>query len=184
MTHPVAVIAFDLGGVLVDVDKAPITSLAPPAALDRWLGCHDGFQAGAIGPATFFARGANATGVPAPTLEAAWRRMVRWRDDARPTLDGARASGCQVVFWSNTDPVHASVLGVAPGSGHALSYDVGANKPDVRFTARALALLGVPAHAVRFIDDRAANVTAAQKLGVQAQINLDASDWLRQLALV
>ncbi|GAB3772176.1 putative hydrolase of the HAD superfamily [Nocardioides ginsengisegetis] len=49
------------------------------------------------------------------------------------------------------------------------SCEIGAAKPDPAFFGAALDRLGVPAPAVLFVDDSAANVTAAREVGLAAE---------------
>lgn len=184
MTLPWTTVAFDLGGVLVDVDRRPFTSLFRPDDLQAVFAQHDALQTGACTPDQFFAAAAIRSDADEPSLLAAWRSMVHFKPQAQGWLDAVAARGLRTVFWSNTDPVHAGALGLSPERGHALSFAIGANKPDVRFFARALTLCGAAPGDVLFLDDREENVRAAENLGIDAQINVDAGASLRQRGLV
>ena len=48
-----------------------------------------------------------------------------------------------------------------------VSYEVGVTKPDPRIYELCLAQLGVPAESALFVDDRADNIEAARRLGIQ-----------------
>lgn len=55
-------------------------------------------------------------------------------------------------------------------SGYAVSYQLKFRKPDPRAYHAALALIGYPAEQCLFIDDREANVVAAQQVGLAAHL--------------
>ena len=75
---------------------------------------------------------------------------------------------------SNTNALHwEGVLRVAPElprllPRRALSFEIGAGKPDPRHFEAALALAGASAHEAVFADDRAEMVDAARALGIDA----------------
>jgi putative hydrolase of the HAD superfamily len=48
-----------------------------------------------------------------------------------------------------------------------VSYEVGCAKPDARIYQLCLSALGVPAESALFVDDRRANLDAAERLGMQ-----------------
>jgi HAD superfamily hydrolase (TIGR01509 family) len=71
--------------------------------------------------------------------------------------------------------------GILPGGfkKFALSYQIGAQKPDERIYRRATELAGVPPAQILFIDDIADNVAAAKKFGWDA-IQFTTPDALQQ----
>ena len=75
---------------------------------------------------------------------------------------------------SNTNVLHwEGVLRVAPDlprqvPRRALSFEVGAAKPDPAHFEAALALAGAPPAGTAFADDRVENVEAARAMGIDA----------------
>jgi putative hydrolase of the HAD superfamily len=87
--------------------------------------------------------------------------------------DFARAlAHVPVHVLSNTDPVHVEHIRerfpwIREASGWILSCEVGLLKPDPRFYTVALERTGLDPGRVVFIDDRAENVEAAARLGLE-----------------
>jgi len=173
----IRVVAFDLGGVLVDVDLAVL-----PRALGREAARveealfggdrHERLSTGALGAEPFVREAARALDVDEDQIRAAWGDVVRARDGARALVERVRA---RAVAWSNTDPIHVARLAptLSPrlfDEGRALSYEIAAMKPARAFTERAVARLGVAPSEIFFVDDRAENVAAARAAGVEAAV--------------
>jgi FMN phosphatase YigB (HAD superfamily) len=175
--RPPRVVAFDLGGVLVDVDKAHLFALGPADAVDAaFFGPHhDAATVGDLDAAGFAAAMGRAlrdrgVDVDDDDVGAEWARVVAWRPGGAALLS-ACAGVVTTHVWSNTDPIHWRVLGAAiDGVVHhaAASFRLGAAKPDARFYARAL--LGHAPGDVLFLDDRADNVAGARALGIDAVV--------------
>lgn len=190
----VRVVAFDLGGVLVDVDLSAV-----PRALGRdaarveevLFGAdrHERLSTGALGAEPFVHEAARALGVDDEQLRAAWGDVVRSRAGARELVERVRA---RAVAWSNTDPIHVARLSPTLPTrlfdeGRALSYEIAAMKPARVFTERAIARLGVAPAEIFFVDDRAENVAAARTAGVDAALArsiAEAADLLSQRGLL
>ena len=74
---------------------------------------------------------------------------------------------------SNTNNLHFEFLAsrypfLGCFKGYVLSHQVGALKPDARIFNAALERAGVEPREALFVDDQAANVAAARKLGIDA----------------
>ncbi len=170
MTAPI--VAFDLGGVIVDVDHgAAARALGVPLIdIERAFfshGIHDAVTVGALDGPSFAAAAARALGRDEAAVTAAWAAVVEVRADGRALVDECLAAGLRVVLWSNTDPIHLARMAQAlpPLPLEHVSFALGAQKPDPEFFRRGLARLGA---APVFIDDRADNVAAARALGIRA----------------
>lgn len=104
---------------------------------------------------------------------AAWRDIF-FRDEAALSLLARLAPGVVPVLVSNTNVLHwEGVLRIAHELPRllplrALSFEVGAAKPDPAHFDAALALAGAPARDAVFADDRAEIVAAALRLGLDA----------------
>lgn len=183
MTARGPVVAFDLGGVLVDVDKDHLRSFGPRDVVDRAFHGphHDAATVGdldehdfAVAIAASLARDGVMIGVE--HARDAWARVVSWRPGAAALL-GACASRVTTHVWSNTDPIHWRVLGAAIDGvvAHAAtSFRVRAAKPAAAFYVRALS--GLDPERVLFFDDRADNVAAARAMGIDAVVCASVDD--------
>jgi len=179
----VTVLLFDVGDVLVDVrrdlacERWTALSGRPAAAFDDAVfgdGRKEAFDRGDVGVDAFF-RGALArlgdAGL-APALDAAFRAIVQPRSWVVEPV-AALARDYRLAILSNIDPVHAEELGRLPVARlfptAALSFRLGARKPERAAYERALRLLGDPApDGVLLLDDLAANIEAARAAGLRA----------------
>jgi glucose-1-phosphatase len=178
----IAVVLFDLGGVLIDLGGvAPMKGLA---AIDhddelwrRWLTCRwvrsfergecsvDDFAAGMVddwelpvGPEVFLESFRNWPGGPLPGAD----ELVRNTQRVVPV-------GC----LSNTNAMHWEDFVRWPALGSLdyrfLSFELGIVKPDRELFDRVAELLPVPAGRVLFLDDNLINVDGATAAGFRAQ---------------
>ena len=168
-------VAFDLGGVLVDVQLEHLgKALCRPAyqVEGAFFGenRHDSFSKGALSANAFIQSAAQLLNTSASEANAAWAGVVSPYPDANFVL---QALTRPFVAWSNTDPVHIDALSASLpaalfGTSRALSYELGANKPDHIFFQRALARLEWSPDEILYVDDRLENVQAAQTFGISA----------------
>jgi FMN phosphatase YigB (HAD superfamily) len=162
------VVAFDLGGVVVDVDKSVLRGLDDAFFTGS---DHDQMSVGTIDGATFIERVARRADISSVDVEAMWRQVVHFSAGGAELI-ASTSKRCAVAVWSNTDPIHWSALhtqsSVLSGCTLSPSFAVGAMKPSPAFFQRARATLG-DAH-VLFLDDRSDNVAAARALGIDAHV--------------
>jgi FMN phosphatase YigB (HAD superfamily) len=92
-----------------------------------------------------------------------------------PLVGALQSAGCRLGILSNTSPAHWAyctngryALLDRSFSVHALSFRIGACKPDPRIFAAAAELAGVAPKEVFFTDDIAANVAGAKAAGFDA----------------
>lgn len=165
--------AFDLGGVVVDVDLVGLSTLGDHDVVEGALfgdGRHDAVSVGALSGEAFAEAAAARLGIATADVVAAWQRVVRFSAGGL-ALVKETARDHPVAIWSNTDPLHWGVLGGAleqVAVDVAPSFRLGCMKPDPAYFARALARLDVASSDVLFIDDRQDNVDAARTAGVVA----------------
>ena len=170
-------LAFDLGGVLVDVNRSTLTSLNLPRArlTEAFFGeeSHTGFSLGHVSEANYFRRASEKlSGTTPAQLQKTWGAIVEWRSYAFPLL---RRIAVPVVFWSNTDPTHIRKLMAVLDPSLLLleksifSFAVGQLKPDEAFYELGLSSLGLSPAEVLFLDDRPENIAAAAGLGICAR---------------
>lgn len=171
-----AAIAFDLGGVLVGVEKARLFEAfpLPKAQVEEAFFADGRFKAlntGRLSQEAFLDEVARRLETSRERVHKAWAAMVE-------PLPGASELVLEldvpVMTWSNTDPIHADRLRSAlpaplfSPKRAALSFEIGALKPDPGFFEAALARAGLSPAQVFFVDDRADNVAAARALGIDA----------------
>jgi putative hydrolase of the HAD superfamily len=113
---------------------------------------------------------------------------IFWRNESiEPVIDRLAASGRPLIMVSNTSEVHRQWVDerfaiVRHFQRRALSYEVGAVKPDPRIFQRAVELAGVPAQECFFTDDTPAYVEAARALGLDAHVYTDTPTLVEVLA--
>jgi FMN phosphatase YigB (HAD superfamily) len=182
---------FDMGGV---VSRA--TDVAPEIALHLGLAEAEflrlagedlgGLQAGAVSPALFWRRFAETSGIP--VHDELWGRFFR------PVLDpevvaeiGRLKSRGRVVCGTNTVAPHYAIHA---GQGDYDCFDavyashlMGVAKPDSAFYLRILREEGTAPEDAFFVDDVAANVEAALRLGIAGRVFTGARDLAALLGL-
>jgi FMN phosphatase YigB (HAD superfamily) len=169
------VVAFDLGGVVVDVNHGVLAGLGPRDHVEAALfgdGRHDQLTTGELDGHAFVAAAAAALGHDVDVVARVWREVVGFSDGGLALVQ-AVARVRKVAVWSNTDPHHWSVLGPALEAvavDVAPSFRLGTMKPRADYFVRALARLDTAPHEVLFLDDRADNVAAARALGIDAVV--------------
>lgn len=166
------IVAFDLGGVIVDVDHGAAARAlgATPDDIERAFfagGIHDAVTVGTLDGPSFAAAAAERLGRDIDAVTNAWAAVVAVLPDGRALVEECLAQGLRVVLWSNTDPIHLARMARAlpPVPLEHVSFALGAQKPDLEFFRRGLARLD---RAPVFVDDRADNVAAAGSLGIRA----------------
>jgi HAD superfamily hydrolase (TIGR01509 family) len=171
-------VAFDLGGVLVDVDTTILARrLARPMAdIEQAFfgnGRHDALSTGDLDDEEFVAAAAAVLGVDTSAARSAWAHVVQVRPGAADIVDRVAVD---VIAWSNTDAVHVSQM--APSlperlfrrEARAFSHEIRAAKPDARFFRIALERIAAAPTDLLFVDDRPDNVEAARAVGVDAHV--------------
>jgi FMN phosphatase YigB (HAD superfamily) len=156
------IVAFDLGGVLVDVDRRALDVLGQQTRAALFAGDrHDRFTTGLLDVDEWTSIGDRAQ------VHAAWTAVVAWSAGGLALLQET-AAHTPCLLWSNTDPLHWQALeaSVVVDVDVSLSFRLGVAKPDPRFFA--LALAGRDPASVLFLDDREENVAAAVAAGVDA----------------
>ncbi len=182
---PRVIVAFDLGGVVVDVDFGALRRLhADAARVERAFFSgdrHNALSVGAIDGAAYIDAVADALGAAVVDVDAAWRSVVRFSPGGLELVAAVAAlDDVDVAVWSNTDPLHWAVLGPAleaVATSVSPSFLVSHQKPERAYYDRAIARAVAAAAAaggdveisdIIFVDDRADNVAAAIDVGVRA----------------
>lgn len=181
-------VLLDLGNVLVRFDHgttlARLTPIAGVPAEDLrphvFGRLEKEFDLGRLPASAFFRAVERAAAIPRLD-DAVWTEA--WRDIFTADADALRllprlVPGVTPVLVSNTNALHwEGVLRAAPGLDRllplrALSFEVGAAKPDPAHFRAALALANTRPEEAVFADDRLEMVEAARTLGIDAfQVN-------------
>ncbi len=176
-------VVFDLGNVLIEADESKaVSSWAAAAGLpaeqvERIYHADTHYKAmecGQIDIAQYHKLLSNDAG-----LEISFDEFLAgWNSIIGPVLPGVAdmvtelENTVRLVCLTNTSEVHADIW--RPGCGELFnnfgrvfcSYEMGIRKPDPASFVAVLDWLGLPAGAIAFVDDRAENVLAANKLGL------------------
>jgi putative hydrolase of the HAD superfamily len=175
---------WDLGGVLVDVDKGAAREAwarLAGASLDRFEATFfagdlkQRFDRGAIdldGWTAAIRQRSNAL-LGTSDARAVWNALIRPRPAMLAWVAELASRGLATGVISNTDPLHAVLIQSFPPldrvvNSWTLSFEVGCLKPDPEIYRAALGSLGIPAQRALFVDDRLENVAAARALGFDA----------------
>jgi len=192
----VRALLLDLGNVLVRFDhgitlrRLEQATAAPGATLKATLfdDLARRFDLGHLTADAFFReaeRGAGLSRLPDEVWTAAWRDIFTPVEESLGLLSRLRAD-VSTVLVSNTNALHwEGVLLVAPVDrlvdALALSFEVGAAKPDRAIFDAALAKLGAVEGTPAFADDRPDYVAAARILGLDAFVVDSPSTFEREL---
>jgi len=204
MNSPKAII-FDLGGVLVDVDKKKsirkwnLLTGKDTASFEKTFFADklkNRFNEGAI-DSTFFLHTLKAGVSRGPgrlrtcesiletSLKSIWTAMLQPRSYTEKIIDLLHSS-IHLAILSDTDPIHASHMEqefdfFQRFKVKTYSYVVGATKPDKRMYATVLNDLGIEANSCVFFDDRPKNVAGAVNMGIRAYTATNEKDILEGL---
>ncbi len=178
-------VLFDIGKVLLSFEREP--TLRDFARYSTTIGEQDfefgnvfvspyweQMELGELSPREYYGHFRRASG-----CRISYRHFVLiWTAHFTPTqaiVDYGRslAGKYGIYFFSNTDPIHIPPLferfpSLLFFDGCALSWELGARKPDPRFFHRGLAKFGLDPTECLFVDDRPENTRTARKLGMQA----------------
>jgi putative hydrolase of the HAD superfamily len=177
---------FDLGNVIVDIDFKRVLGVwsnlsgTPLAILTDRFSMGEVFQQherGEISDEDFAAKLCDEMGVALSFEQFAtgWQAVfVALRPEVIDIMHRLRNEGHRVVVLSNTNRLHCNYWPqhypqVAEAADHMyLSQDIGMRKPDANIYQHVLAAENTPADQAVFFDDVAANVAAAEALGIKA----------------
>jgi len=135
------------------------------------------YESGAIGNQEFYEIFCQQTGTR-PDLDALLRAgsaIFSPNASIFPVVGALDSAGYRLGILSNTCPGHwdycsGGRYGLIQQAFdvYALSYELGACKPDAKIFAGAAELAGVPPHEIFFVDDILKHVTAARAAGYDA----------------
>jgi glucose-1-phosphatase len=179
--HDICNLLFDLGGVLYAIDpgrtESALHALAGPKA-ENLHADHPLFWAlemGDISPADFRLqlRAALDTDADDRALDAAWNALLLGPIPGRADFIREFAQQYAVCLLSNTNVIHQEVWGpqcasmFAPMQRTFFSFDMHRRKPDEQIYHEVLAEMGWAYHETLFIDDSAANIASARRVGLR-----------------
>jgi putative hydrolase of the HAD superfamily len=178
-------VLFDLGGVVVDVDKEKsriawerVTGLMPSTFDGVFFesGIKPAMDRGLLSTDEALEQIATDFGIALDVhqLASVWNAMIAIRRDVVELIRSI-AKYTHVGVVSNTDPIHAAYIESDPSLGEAVgcwtySFEAGSLKPDLEIYQLALCRMGLCESNVFFIDDRAENVGAARDLGLDGTV--------------
>jgi HAD superfamily hydrolase (TIGR01509 family) len=186
----VKAVLFDVGGVLLelgeDAYRRDIARMYGLSALPAWYEeAVPGMQRGEIDEAAIWARLAGRP-VDSRAYDVYWRRYYL---PIQPMLNLAarlREEGIRTAILSNTVPSHVRIMHtmdfLAGFDPVIFSCEARARKPEAAIYLLALEQLGLPAHAVAYIDDVPEFVDAATALGIRAILHSSVAETAQALA--
>lgn len=161
----IQLIAFDLGGVLLNINKNVNQKFFANNRFDL-------FTKGVISTSEYFADISRQTGKSILELQHEFEGMVSaCADSERLLLSLTRP----FTFWSNINVCHFEhILNQCPGfraydsPTSGLSFSLGLKKPDKKFFETCLQASGLEPASILFLDDTMSNVVAARSQGIRA----------------
>jgi putative hydrolase of the HAD superfamily len=183
-------ILFDFGGVIIDIDPPSVIyelmkmGVTNGLELHQHLSGHDAYvrlEKNAISPDEFRNLIRDFTGLPLTDdmIDHAWNTIIKDIPQARVDLIKRLRKDYGVYLLSNTNAIHYDYynLYVKKYFGYDrledlfdrawYSYQMGLFKPDPEIFLRVLSEGNLVAEETLFIDDNAANVAAAEKVGLK-----------------
>ncbi|WP_409309224.1 glucose-1-phosphatase [Pectobacterium sp. B1J-3] len=182
---------FDLGDVVIDIDFNRVLgvwsklSSTPLATLKERFAMGEPFEQherGEISDEAFATALCHEMGISLSfeQFSAGWQAIfVALRPEVIAIMNQLRNDGHRVVILSNTNRLHCGHWPVLyPEVEEAadrlyLSQDIGLRKPEVAIYQHVLMQEGVAPEQTIFFDDNAANVAAAQSLGIHSILVTD-----------
>lgn len=177
---------FDLGNVLLNFDHAlacrQMAAVAGVSAEQIRQVVFDGglnqrYERGEINDEQFYESFCQQTGTrPDPAeLNRAGSDIFQLNVPIMPIVAALDGAGYRLGILSNTSPAHWAWCGTGrygiisrPFQVHALSFEIGAVKPDPKIFAAAAKLAGVRPEEIFFTDDIAGHVAGARAAGFDA----------------
>lgn len=164
------IVAFDIGGVLARIDKAPIRALLANHKVEESRFFNRNFEAlqmGHLKPTDFLSEVCLDIGLSFEDATLAFKKILQI-DAAAQLISKLRVPH---FFMSNINAMHFEVFceTVAMSSCaqkySLLSYQVGCLKPSLQFFQRLAPSIREKAHGVLYIDDQPKNLLVANTLG-------------------
>lgn len=183
---PPRFIYFDLGNVLLNFDHArgcrQMAEVAGVSAEQVWQVVFDAglnlrYERGEIDDEQFYEAFCEQTGTrPDPEeLARAGSEIFELNMPIMPIVAALDGAGYRLGILSNTTPAHWNWCGRGrygivwhPFQVRALSYEIGAVKPEPKIYQSAARLAGVKPEEIFFIDDIAGHVAGARAIGFDA----------------
>jgi putative hydrolase of the HAD superfamily len=183
---PIEFLYFDLGNVLLHFDHQlacrQMGEVAGVPAEKVWDVVFAGdleerYESGVVDDRAFYEEFCKATGTR-PDFErllSAGSEIFQQNLSIIPIISQLDGAGYRMGILSNTCPAHWAYC--AQGRYaliqkafdiFALSYELGACKPDAKIFQRAAELAGVPPERIFYVDDLEGHVAAARKVGFDA----------------
>jgi putative hydrolase of the HAD superfamily len=181
-------IYFDLGNVVVLFDRerafrqiAAVAGVTPEQVQAALFaeGLSERYERGAVTSRQFYEQFCRRLGAQPDyaALHHAASDIFQLNDSLIPVIGHLEEAGYRLGILSNTSESHWQFLrqrheGILQTSFsvHALSYEIGALKPEPKIYQRAAELAGVPPSEIFFCDDIAGHVAGARAAGFDAVV--------------
>jgi putative hydrolase of the HAD superfamily len=200
----VEVLLFDLGGVAIEIDLAPMLdywqpySTLSPAELRSRLRIDEPYrqhERGEIDAGAYMRHLAEVFEIRADvsTVAAGWNAMLVKPVDATLALIARMRRQLPCCAFSNTSAIHRDTWSARfPELDDAfdrlfLSFELGLRKPDTAAFEAVVEEIGKPPGSILFFDDTAENIDAARSVGLESVLvrgPRDVADALVRLGLL
>ncbi len=192
-------ILFDLGGVIIDLHyERTASQLAARAgismeAIGDLLVTSDvlqRFEVGGMSEEEFRLEMCDILHIDLETgeFESIWNALLGEISSQR--VDAIKELNLKALILSNTNSIHERAFNKILNESHGIpnlhvlvdkvyfSHEVGMRKPNIEIYEMVIADQQMRQEEILFIDDRADNIEAAQKLGLQVFQNKEIDHWL------
>lgn len=196
-------IVFDVGGVLIDLDKQRCIESFESAGLGCIAGmlddCHQKgifhlLESGAISESVFYekCRALSGLDVPDEEIKRCFLSFCVGVEQYKIDYIEELAKKYDLYLLSNNNPIVVGDCGEnftkygisldGTFKGHFFSYEMGITKPDPEIYRRALERIGLPAEEIIFIDDSEANLRTAESFGIRTLHYIPGTDLKKALS--
>lgn len=191
-------IIFDLGGIIIHIDKMKaVTSFRAIMGDDfdlkyeqlRQEGFFKKYETGGISGKEFLQSMAIITGATRKAITDCWNATLLEIPAQKLYVLRALKKDYRLFLLSNTNPIHMSWIFNHLKERHKmdgfagvfektyLSYELALRKPDVEIFRWVLQKSRLNATETLFVDDDARNISSAKKLGIVTRLMLRNEDW-------
>lgn len=196
-------IIFDVGGVLIDLDKQRCIESFESAGLGCIAGmlddCHqkgifNQLESGAISESEFYSQCRTLSGrnVPDEEIKRCFLSFCVGIEQYKIDYIGELAKKYDLYLLSNNNPIVVGEYGKnftryglpldGMFKGHFFSYEIGVTKPDPEIYRIALERIGLPAEEIIFIDDSETNLRTAETFGIETLHYVPGTDLKKALS--
>lgn len=175
----VRAVIFDIGGVLLRLgSKEYLDEVRRELGSDQFDAIYDEalplLERGEVGESEVWER-ISGRPIPDDLFDEAFERYFVPIPEMLEFAKELRDRGVRTAILSNTVPSHVRVMRqmdfLHDFDPVALSYEIGARKPEPQAMERAIDMLGLPPDEIAYIDDVEANIEMGRRCGVKAVLH-------------